>query len=100
MKPLEELTYLGQIRRMRQLARQALNAYDLTDVHLKFLRQVGDALFRVNEAYPTLSTRPDVYAPGQFLLRIHQPGYQTPAAIELELEWLASMCQYADLPLC
>jgi Ser/Thr protein kinase RdoA (MazF antagonist) len=98
MKPFEELTYLGRIRRMRQLARHALNAYDLTDMHLKFLRQVGNTLFRVNEAYPTLITKPDVYAPGQCLLRIHQPGYQTPAAIELELEWLSSMCQYADLP--
>lgn len=53
MKPFEQLTYLGRIRRMRQLARHALNAYDLTDMHLQFLRQVGNTLFRVNEAYPT-----------------------------------------------
>ena len=98
MKPFENLTYLGRIRRMRQLARYSLNAYDLTDMHLKFLRQVGNTLFRVNEAYPTLINKTNLYVPGQYLLRIHQPGYQTPAAIELELEWLSSMCRHADLP--
>jgi Ser/Thr protein kinase RdoA (MazF antagonist) len=98
MKPFEELTFPGQKRRMRRLAQSALNAYDLSDTRLRFLRQAGNTLFRVMEASPTLMGKADLYAPGQFLLRIHQPGYQTPAAVELELEWLASMCRDADLP--
>jgi Ser/Thr protein kinase RdoA (MazF antagonist) len=98
MKPFEKLTYLGRVRRMRQFARPALNAYNITDFQLGFLRQVGNTLFRVNEANPTFITKANLFAPGQYLLRIHQPGYQTPAAIELELEWLSSMCRDADLP--
>ena len=97
MKPYEELTVAGRVRRMRQLAGCALNDYGLADVRLKFLRQAGNTLFRVNQVNPTPHPKINRYAPGQYLLRIHQPGYQTPAAIELELEWLSSMCQ-ADLP--
>lgn len=98
MKPYEELTYYGQIRRMRQLACNVLKAYDISDLHLKFLRQVGNTLFQVNATMPTPTTKTNLYTPGQYLLRIHMPGYQTPAAIELELEWLLSMRQQADLP--
>ena len=98
MKPFEELTLQGKIRRMRQLVQYALNAYDLADIRFKFLRQAGNTLFQVNEANPTLITKANLYAPGQYLLRIHQPDYQAPTAVELELEWLSSMCRDADLP--
>lgn len=97
MKPYEELTFAGRIRRQRQLAGCALKEFGLADARLQFLRQAGNTLFRVNQANPAAHPKTDRYAPGQYLLRIHQPGYQTPAAIELELEWLSSMCQ-ADLP--
>ena len=98
MKPFEELSHLGRIRRMRQLAQAALNAYGLSDTRFKFLRQAGNTLFRVNEASPTLTTKVDLYTPGQYMLRIHQPGYQTTEAIELELSWLAAMCRDDHLP--
>jgi Ser/Thr protein kinase RdoA (MazF antagonist) len=98
MKPFEELTHLGRIRRIRQAAQAALNDYKLSDAHYKFLRQAGNTLFRVNEASPALSTKDDLYTPGQYMLRIHQPGYQTSEAIELELAWLAAMCREDNLP--
>lgn len=98
MKPYEELTYLGRIRRMRRLAYSALSAYGLTTASFRFLRQAGNTLFRVFEANPGPDLKDDLYIPGQYMLRIHQPGYQTPEAIELELGWLASMCQDAGLP--
>jgi Ser/Thr protein kinase RdoA (MazF antagonist) len=40
----------------------------------------------------------DLYEDGQYLLRIHHPGYQSTEAIELELAWLESMCREANLP--
>jgi Ser/Thr protein kinase RdoA (MazF antagonist) len=98
MKPYEDLTYLGRIRRMRQLAQVALNAYGLSAARFKLLRQAGNIIFRVHEARPTLTTKAELYTPGQFLLRIHQPGYQTTEAILLELAWLAAMCRDANLP--
>jgi len=40
----------------------------------------------------------DVYEESQYLLRIHEPGYQATDAIELELAWLGAMCREAQLP--
>jgi Ser/Thr protein kinase RdoA (MazF antagonist) len=96
MKPYEKLSYFGRIRRMRQLAQVALNVYGLSDARCRFLRQAGNTLFRVNEANPIPTSTQ--YKPGQYVLRIHQPGYQTTEAIELELAWLAAMRRDADLP--
>lgn len=83
---------------MRQVAQVALQAYGLPQARLLFLRQAGNSLFRVYETNPAEITRPDLYLPGQYLLRIHQPGYQTRQAIELELLWLEAMCREAGLP--
>jgi Ser/Thr protein kinase RdoA (MazF antagonist) len=52
----------------------------------------------VNEASSSRTARADLYLPGQYLLRIHQPGYQSAEAIELELAWQAAMCRDAGLP--
>jgi Ser/Thr protein kinase RdoA (MazF antagonist) len=98
MKPFEGLSYLGRIRRMRQLAQVALNAYGLSDARFKLLRQTGNTLFRVYEVNPVSTTKAELYAQGQYMLRIHQPGYQTTEAIVLELAWLAAMCRDANLP--
>lgn len=83
---------------MQQLAQSALRAYDLADPRVSFLRQAGNTLFRVNEKIPSPQARPDLYAPGRYLLRIHEPGCQSPTAIALELEWLHSMCRDSGLP--
>ena len=98
MKSFEDLTFLVQVRRMRQLAQAALNAYALHAARFTFLRQAGNTLFRVHEASPTSTAKVDLYIPGQYLLRIHQPGYQTTEAIQLELTWMAAMCREANLP--
>jgi hypothetical protein len=83
---------------MRPAARAALNAYGLSGVRLKFLRQAGNTLYQVNETNPSPLTRAELYTRGQYLLRIHQPDVQTAGVIELELAWLASMRQDAGLP--
>lgn len=98
MKTFEDLASLGRIQRMRQLAQAALNTYALPDARFKFLKQAGNTLFRVMEAHPALAARAEIYLPGQYMLRIHQPGYQSVDAIELELAWLAAMCRDANLP--
>lgn len=99
MKPYEDLTYLGRVRRMRQLARVALEAYGLADMPFKFVHQAGNTLFRVYDPSPDPATSANgLFAAGQYLLRIHYPPYQAPEAIELELAWLAAMRREADLP--
>jgi Ser/Thr protein kinase RdoA (MazF antagonist) len=98
MKPYENLTYHGRIRRMRQLAHMALDHYDLQDHQFRFLKQAGNTLFRVTENHPATSKMDSPYLPGQYLLRIHQPGYQSNEAIQLELAWLLAMSREANLP--
>lgn len=97
MKPYDELTYLGRIRRMRQVAGAAMEAFGLAGARLKFLRQADNTLFRVYAADPPGAVD-DRYEPGQYLLRVHLPGYQKTEAIELELAWLDAMAREAQLP--
>ena len=99
MKPYTELTRLGRLRRMRQLAEAALARYGVQQADIHLLRQAGNTLFRLRtDDLPDNPEAGDLFAPGQYLLRIHQPGYQEVEAIELELAWLAAMRQEADLP--
>jgi Ser/Thr protein kinase RdoA (MazF antagonist) len=99
MKPYQDLTYRGRLRRMRQLARLALQEYGLQDAPFKLVVQAGNTLFRVYG--PALSFTPgngDLFEPSQYLLRVHEPGYQEPEAIDLELTWLTAMRREANLP--
>jgi Ser/Thr protein kinase RdoA (MazF antagonist) len=99
MKPFDELTRLGRIRRMRQLASVALKQYGISHARVCLSRQAGNTLFRVwTLDLPNTETTGDLFEEGQYLLRVHQPGYQQPGAIELELAWLAAMRREADLP--
>ena len=83
---------------MRRLAQTALDVYGFSSFHFKFLRQSGNSLFRVQAIDPVGFIQDERYNPGQYLLRVHQPGYQTSQAIKLELAWLASLSQEAHLP--
>jgi Ser/Thr protein kinase RdoA (MazF antagonist) len=99
VKPYDELTYLGRVRRMRQLAHVALDSYGFVGARFKLLRQAGNTLYRVYGAGAAIQEAENgLYVPGHYLLRIHEPGYQATGAIELELEWLAAMCRDASLP--
>ena len=99
MKPYTELTRLGRLRRMRQLAEAALARYGVQQADIHLLRQAGNTLFRLRtDDLPDNPEAGDLFAPGQYLLRIHQPGYQEVEAIELELAWLAAMRREASLP--
>ena len=99
MKAYDELTRLGQIGRIRQLASVALAEYGMVNASLRLLRQAGNTLFRVRtDDMPDTGASNDLFEEGQYLLRVHQPGYQETEAIELELAWLIAMRREADLP--
>jgi Ser/Thr protein kinase RdoA (MazF antagonist) len=99
MKPFTKLTRLGRIRRMRSLASTALLQFGVVEARFELLRQAGNTLFRVRtSSLPFPEDSSDLFIPNQYLLRIHEPGYQETEAIELELAWLAAMRQEADLP--
>jgi Ser/Thr protein kinase RdoA (MazF antagonist) len=99
MKPFDELTPLGRIRRMRQLASTALLQYGVDQANFHLVRQAGNTLFRVQTScLPAAEAPAGLFEEGQYLLRVHQPGYQEPEALELELAWLAAMRREANLP--
>ncbi len=98
MKPYGELTRQGRLRRMRQLARVALEAYGIGEARLEFMRQAGNTLFRVHAPGLCPLSTPGLFEPDKYLLRVHEPGYQATKALELELAWLAAMRREADLP--
>jgi Ser/Thr protein kinase RdoA (MazF antagonist) len=99
VKAFQELTYLGQMRRLRRLACGALAVYGLADARLEFLRRAGNTLYRVvAPGAGAAGTADDTYVPGRYLLRVHQPGYQTAEELASEMAWLAAMCREARLP--
>lgn len=99
MKPYPELTRLGRLRRMRQLATAALRGFGVEEARLQLLRQAGNTLFRVQTPdLPDPDAPEGLFEAGQFLLRVHEPGYQEPEALDLELTWLAAMRREAQLP--
>ncbi len=112
MKPFENLTYLSRIYRFRQLARAALQAYGLHDARFELLMDAGNTLFRVYASpsgpvgappqgrppAPPAARASELFEDGQYLLRIHQPDYQTAEAIQLELAWLSMLRRDGDLP--
>jgi len=99
MKPFEDLTRLGRLRRMRQVAETALEEYDLAVTRVHFLKHAGNTMFRVVEAKPGHAGETGgLFVDGQYLLRIHQPGFQTADAIAVELAWLAALRRDAGAP--
>jgi Ser/Thr protein kinase RdoA (MazF antagonist) len=98
MKPFEELTRLGRVRRYHQLAHAALAAYGISNASLKFIRDSGNVTFRVipvDDEY-FLATKECCFR-NHLVLRLHEPGYQSDAAIQSELEWLSALCCDTDL---
>jgi len=95
MIAFDQLTHLGRLRRIRQVAQAALNAFGI-EGRFKLLRLAGNTLYRVYAAPGELAS--SLFEPGQYLLRVHEVGYQTTEALELELAWLSAMRREADLP--
>ena len=99
MKPFEELTYHGKLRRLRQVACAALDAYGLAEAQFKFITNTGNSIFRVYAPNPApVKVAHDLFFDNQYVLRIHQPGYQTAEEITSELEWLSALRRDAELP--
>jgi len=97
MKTFTDLSYLGQVARLRRLGQTALVAFGLSDPHIKLLAHSQNTTFRVtllNGRAESSATRP--YVAHQFLLRVHGADrhgshLDSTAAIAAELAWLAAL---------
>lgn len=99
MKPYNELTHRGKMRRMRRLAAVALEAYGLPATPLRFFVDNGNIIYRTEVPFASPSQEPSgLYAGTRCALRIHQPGYQSARAIASELAWLAALRRESGAP--
>jgi Ser/Thr protein kinase RdoA (MazF antagonist) len=98
VKAFGELTYRGQVRRLRRLAQSALAEFGLSDARLTFIAQGENTTFRVDA--PRAAPRQpadDPFVENRYVFRVHRPGYQSAASIGSELAWLAALRRDAGL---
>lgn len=98
MRSFGELTYRGQIERLRALGTSALKEFGLRSATLRHLAHAENTTFEVNGPRGGRGKGPGApYVPGRYLLRIHRPGYQTPSAVNSEISWLAALRTDLDM---
>ncbi|MBW1839871.1 MAG: phosphotransferase, partial [Deltaproteobacteria bacterium] len=97
MRPYDQLTRLGQLRRIRKLAESALETYGMSNPRLIFLRYFANITYRVEmpgKISPTRQSSP--YVPNCYLLRVLRSGNWEFA--KGEMIWLAALSNEAGLP--
>lgn len=90
--PYHELSGRGQLRRLRELARRALDQFGLDDARFDLLRWAENLGYRVTS--PREAAGAPVgseHVPGQYMLRLHRPGYHSRVEIASELQWLEGL---------
>lgn len=95
MKLFADLSYGGQVKRLKQLALKALSNYNLGQVRLVSLDHGENTTFKVvgsNRSSQTLKGLNQWY-----VLRIYRPNKHNIAAIHSELLWLVLLRQETDL---
>ena len=85
LKPYDELTKLGQIRRLRRLAENAVEQFGIRDYKLRFIKHL------INTTFVLTCDR------GRFLLRIHRGRSTTVHQIKGELAWLDALSHHTDV---
>jgi Ser/Thr protein kinase RdoA (MazF antagonist) len=85
MKPFEELTQQGQIRRYHQLAHKALQHYPLTVKKIRCITMRYNIILRVDAEE------------GVFALRISGTQNRTALQIRSEMQWIEAICDETDL---
>jgi Ser/Thr protein kinase RdoA (MazF antagonist) len=97
VKPYNQLTRLGQLRRIRQLAGAALEAYGLNGARLAFVQYSANIVYRVDVPglAPVESGR-SPYVPNRYLLRVLYTSQWE--GVKGEMTWLAALSHEAGLP--
>jgi Ser/Thr protein kinase RdoA (MazF antagonist) len=86
MRPYNELTMTGKIRRLRQLALKALEKYDLCIEWVKFLTVATNTMFLIRTADG-----------GKFVLRIYSDEETTLKENQAEMFWLDTLKRDTNL---
>ena len=83
---MSSISYRTFLRRLRELAKRALEAYGLQNETLKFHTYTGNGIYQV-----IVKEKSKSFDPGLYTLRLHQPNYMRPEFISSELEWLSAL---------
>ena len=85
MRTFAALTAIGQAARLRKIAHQALQQYDIQIERVSLISHMNNATFRIQG-------RDRVKRKSQrYVLRINRPGFQDCAAIRSELAWVRAL---------
>jgi Ser/Thr protein kinase RdoA (MazF antagonist) len=97
MRPFRELTRRGRLSRLRKLALNALEFYELKNTCLSFIQYFENIIYRVDlPGSSTSASDGDPYLSNRFLLRIH--ALSDADSIISELTWLEALNKKAGLP--
>lgn len=80
MKSFDTLTQRGQIRRLRNLAIEALKQYPIKVAKISRLKYYNNITFQI-----------DATNGSRYVLRINRPGFQDANAIHTEAQWLMAL---------
>jgi Ser/Thr protein kinase RdoA (MazF antagonist) len=83
---MSSISYRTFLLRLRQLAKNALEAYGLQNAKLKFHTYTGNGIYKV-----IVKEKSKSFDPGLYTLRLHQPNYMRSEYISSELEWLSAL---------
>lgn len=86
MKPYEELTHRGQVRRLRSLAENALSEYPFTVSEFSLLLHLENTTFRVDMSHGH-----------KYVLRIARPNHRSLDQIRSEVTWLKAIGRDTEL---
>ena len=85
MKPYGQLTPRGQALRLRRLARNALEEFDLGPYRLRLIKHLVNTTFRLD------------CDRGAFVVRVHRTKDRTVGEIESEVAWLEALARDAGV---
>ena len=84
-KPFDQLTYRGQVGRLKGLALKALEQYPIVSTKVSPLVHLFNSTFRVDTG------------DGRYVVRINRPHDRSQAEIRSEMTWLAAIRQQTAL---
>lgn len=85
MRAFATLTAIGQAARLRRLALQALQQYDVQIERVSLISHMNNATFRI-KGWDRIKRESQKY-----VLRVNRPGFQDRAAIRSELAWVRAL---------
>ena len=87
MKPYEQLTHLGKLRRLYELAQLALQQYDIDPVSISLISKSTNLIYRIQTENRE-----------RWIIRLAQPGWRTKKDLESGAMWMEAIARDCEIP--